>query len=33
MPLSVTMIASISERFSKLIDKNEYEPRLCELMN
>lgn len=33
MPLSVTMIASVSERFSKLIDKNEYEPRLCVLMN
>lgn len=33
MPISVTMIASISERFSKLINKNEYEPRLCALMN
>ena len=33
MSISVTMIASISECFSKLINKNEYEPRLCELMN
>ncbi len=33
MPLSVAMIATVSERFSKLINKNEYEPRLCELMN
>lgn len=33
MPLSVKMIATISERFSNLINKNEYEPRLCNLMN
>lgn len=33
MPLSVKMVATISEKFSKLINKNEYEPRLCKLMN
>lgn len=33
MPLSVKMIATISEKLSKLVNKNEYEPRLCKLMN
>lgn len=33
VPLSVRMMATISEKFSKLINKNEYEPRLCKLMN
>lgn len=33
MPISVTMMATISEKFSKLINKDEYEPRLCNLMN
>lgn len=33
MPISVTMIATISDKFSNLINKNVYEPRLCNLMN
>lgn len=33
MERSVTMRASITEKFSKLIKKNNYEPILCELMN
>ena len=33
MGVSLTMIATVSEKFSKLINKNEYEPLLLRLMN
>ena len=33
MPIPVSMVATLSDRFSKLINKNEYEPLLCRLMN
>lgn len=33
MSVSITTIATISDKFSQLINKNEYEPRLCNLMN
>ena len=33
MPISVSMVATISDRFCQLINKNEYEPLLCRLMN
>lgn len=33
MPISVTIVASISDKFSKLINKIIYEPLLCNLMN
>lgn len=33
MPTPITMVASVFDKFSKLINKNVYEPRLCNLMN
>lgn len=33
MAISLTMVATISEKFSKLINKDYYEPVLCNLMN